>query len=95
MPRRQTFEVEREVRLRPAFAQVYPSLLAGVWLPAWSVAEQLLEGQGKAAEGSTRVCDPHHFDFRGGRGRPPELRSVRTRTTDPGPSGRPGTVALP
>lgn len=89
MPRRQTFGNEREVRLRPAFAHVYPALLAGVWFPAWSVAEQLLEGHDSSSDGRGRVCDPRHFDFRGGRGRPTELKAVRTRSSDPGPGGSP------
>ncbi|MGH7528648.1 MAG: hypothetical protein ACREMX_18290 [Gemmatimonadales bacterium] len=79
---------ERQVRLKPESAHLYPGILAGVWTPAWQVAEQLSRrGQagGTGAEG--RVCDPAHFTFRGGQGRPPELRSQRTRSSDPKPRG--------
>lgn len=85
MPRGQKFGGEREVRLRPAFAHLYPKVLAGVWMPAWAVAEQLLERMGTAgleSPSGARVCDPRHFDFRGGGGRPPEPRAQRTRAGD-------------
>ena len=88
MPRRERFGEEREIRLRPAFAHLYPGLLAGVWVPAWSVAEQLVLGDTFGPGLADRACDPKHFDFRGGRGRPSGLRSVHTRATDSGKGGR-------
>jgi hypothetical protein len=74
---------ERQVRLLPQFAHLYPGILAGVWMPAWVIVEQLSKApaQGNEVTGE-RACDPRHFQFRGGKGRPPELRNLRTRTSD-------------
>jgi hypothetical protein len=83
MPRRSASGRERQVRLQPQFAHLYPGILAGVWMPAWVVGEQVSK-TAAASEGGTieRACDPRHFQFRGGKGRPPELRHLRTRTSD-------------
>jgi hypothetical protein len=76
---------ERQARLKLPFASLYPGIVAGEWMPAWLLAEQLLasaERQGIAP--GERVCVPGHFEFRGGGRRPPELRELRTRAVDPG-----------
>jgi hypothetical protein len=83
MPRRPASGHERQVRLLPQFAHLYPGILAGVWMPAWVVVEQVSKTpatEGNAA--AARMCDSRHFQFRGGKGRPPELRHLRTRTSD-------------
>jgi hypothetical protein len=88
MPRRSASGHERQVRLLPQFAHLYRGILAGVWMPAWVIVEQVskatAEGEAITAE---RICDPRHFQFRGGKGRPPELRHLRTRTSDPSAGG--------
>ena len=74
---------ERQARLKLPFAPLYPGIVAGEWLPAWLLAEQLLasaERQGVAP--GERVCVPAHFEFRGGGKRPPEFRDLRTRAVD-------------
>jgi hypothetical protein len=74
---------ERQVRLLPQFAHLYPGILAGVWMPAWVIVEQVSNAPARGdAIVSQRTCDPRHFQFRGGKGRPPELRHLRTRTSD-------------
>jgi hypothetical protein len=74
---------ERQARLKPQFAALYPGVVAGEWVPAWLLAEQLMSSavqRGQSAGG--RVCDPAHCEFRGGGKRPPELRGLRTRAAD-------------
>jgi hypothetical protein len=84
MPRRSTSGHERQVRLLPQFAHLYPGILAGVWMPAWVVVEQVSKAPATGEDvANERSCDPRHFQFRGGKGRPPELRHLRTRTSDP------------
>jgi hypothetical protein len=80
MGRDAAFGRERQARLKQEYAAAYQGIAPGVWQPAWLLAEQLA-----ALPSSTpadRRCDPRHFEFRGGRGRPPELRGVRTRVSD-------------
>jgi hypothetical protein len=77
--------IERQARLKLPYAGLYPGIVAGEWLPAWLLAEQLIaaaEQQGVAP--GERVCVPAHFEFRGGSKRPPELRALRTRVVDAG-----------
>ena len=81
MSKRSASGHERQVRLQPQFAHLYPGILAGVWMPAWVVVEQVSHSPALDAEGG-RMCDPRHFQFRGGKGRPPELKHLRTRTSD-------------
>ena len=74
---------EREARLKLQFADQYPGINAGEWIPAWLLAEQLhsaAERRGLAP--GARVCDPTHCEFRGGGARPPALRGLRTREVD-------------
>ena len=73
---------EREARLKWQYAHLYPGLTAGEWMPAWLLAEKLAAAPSAGAE--VRLCDPSHFEFRGGGARPPELRALRTRRNDAG-----------
>lgn len=87
MPRRSASGHERQVRLQPQFAHLYPGILAGVWMPAWVVVEQVSKTPAGSGDASNeRTCDPRHFQFRGGKGRPSELRHVRTRDSDQPPN---------
>jgi hypothetical protein len=74
---------ERQARIKSQFAALYPGVVAGEWVPAWLLAEQLMAAarqHGTSHEG--RVCDPAHCEFRGGGKRAPELRGLRTRAAD-------------
>jgi hypothetical protein len=58
----------REARLRPEYADLYPALQAGVWLPATAVGQQLLLwhlSQAVTPKGERLLTD-EHFEFRGG-----------------------------
>jgi hypothetical protein len=83
MPVVKTAGEERQIRLKHEHADHYKGILPGEWIPAWVMAERLL-ALAEAAEipPHERICDPHHFEFRGGTGREPELRNLRTRRTD-------------
>jgi hypothetical protein len=73
----------REARLRPEFASFYPSLEAGVWLPATTVGQKLLLWHLTAAVApqGERVMAEEHFEFRGGSAA--ESRNgARTRASD-------------
>jgi hypothetical protein len=75
---------ERQARLKPQFAALYPGVVAGEWMPAWLLAEQLLaRAEREGVRPGERVCAPTHIEFRGGGKRPPELRGLRTRAVDP------------
>jgi hypothetical protein len=83
MPRASRRGGERQVRLKHQYADLYRGILPGEWVPAWVMAERLLALAEKAAIPShERVCDPRHFDFRGGTSRGPELRDLHTRRSD-------------
>jgi hypothetical protein len=56
---------ERQARLKPQFADLYPGVVAGEWVPAWLLAEQLMRSAGSGAGRPGRVCDPAHCEFRG------------------------------
>jgi len=73
---------ERQARLKPRFAALYPGVVAGEWVPAWLLAEQLMASAQRGGSQEGRVCDPAHCEFRGGGRRPPELRGLRTRAAD-------------
>jgi hypothetical protein len=74
---------ERQARLKLQYADLYPGIVAGEWMPAWLLAEKLQQyAQQRIADPSLRVCKPSHCEFRGGGPRPPEFRGVRTRATD-------------
>ena len=58
----------RECRLRPEFAEHYPALEPGVWLPATTVGQQLLLwhlAKAVTPQGE-RLMAEEHFEFRGG-----------------------------
>jgi hypothetical protein len=80
MGRDAAFGRERQARLKQEYAAAYQGIVPGVWQPAWLLAEQLAALPSDAS--TDRPCDPRHFEFRGGRGRPPELRRMRTRLAD-------------
>jgi hypothetical protein len=66
---------QREARLRPEYASLYPYLTPGAWdsaavLTDRVVADLLGRPEGRFIIGS-RVLDPAHFDFRGSEARPP------------------------
>jgi hypothetical protein len=75
----------REARLRPEFADLYPALQAGVWLPATTVGQQLLLWHLAKAitPKGDRLLANEHFEFRGG---PPvsARNGARTRAGDLG-----------
>jgi hypothetical protein len=74
----------REARLKPEFADLYPSLTAGQWEPAARVAEavlaRLLLMEISDAPIQDRVLREEHFEFRGespdGAPRAPSARSA-------------------
>src|SRR5215210_4421006 len=72
---------QREVRLRPEFAEEYPGISPGVWMSARELAKNLLARvHARRNQGLyTRTFDPRHFEFRGGEPRP---RPRLTRSTD-------------
>ena len=58
----------REARLRPEYAELYPALQPGVWLPATTVGQQLLLwhlAKSVTPRGERLLAD-EHFEFRGG-----------------------------
>ena len=75
---------ERQVRLKPQHAGLYPGILAAEWVPAWAMAERLLAlAEEAGVRPNERVCDSRHFDLRGGTNRSaPELRDLRTPRSD-------------
>ncbi len=78
---------ERQARLKPQFASLYPGVIAGEWVPAWLLAEQLLaRAEREGVSPGERVCAPAHIEFRGGGPRPPALRGLKTRAMDAGDS---------
>lgn len=59
----------REARLKPEYAELYPTLTPGQWEPAARVAEavlaRLLLLEISEAPAQDRVLPEEHFDFRG------------------------------
>jgi hypothetical protein len=59
----------REARLRPEFADLYPTLTPGQWEPAARVAEvvlaRLLLLEISEAPLQDRILNEEHFEFRG------------------------------
>lgn len=76
------FPAEREARLRPEFAALYPGLPAGEWHRAALLTDIVWAGlldRGNAAfQLRERVLNPQHFEFR--LGAPPSPGSGRRRT---------------
>ena len=59
----------RQARLRPEFAELYPPLEPGEWIPAAVASARMLLWQTRqpgASRLAQRTLDPQHFDFRGG-----------------------------
>lgn len=72
----------RQANLNPLYQPWYPEVRAGVWLPAWQVADtvdhQLAFGSPRWAP-TDRLLSEEHFEFRGGPSRAPW---IRTRAED-------------
>ena len=66
---------EREARLRPEFAGLYPYLRPGVWESAAILVDRVIAGGLRRPEtrfiNLGRALDPAHFEFRGGPSRAP------------------------
>ena len=79
----QTVGWAREARLKPEYADEYPAITAGQWIPVAELASGLIQRAYAARrEGRhTRTFDPTHFEFRGGSSEP-RSRTSRTRSTD-------------
>jgi hypothetical protein len=77
----------REARLRPEYADLYPGVEPGVWLPATTVGQQLLLWHlaTAATPQGERLVGDEHFEFRGGRVRS-STNGTRTRASDQYPS---------
>ncbi len=73
----------RETRLRPQYADEYPGIIPGVWLPAAEIARKLVERNHarRRQQRYTRTFDPRHFEFRGAE-LPARAPASRTRATD-------------
>jgi hypothetical protein len=76
----------RDARLRPEFAQSYPSLTPGVWESASVLTEKVIAWRLQHGVADLfrwdRVLNPEHFEFRGGPAEPPEPPSRRTDATE-------------
>ena len=60
---------QREARLRPEFASLYPGIPVNTWLPAADLGATLLMNHLRAPsppELGNRLLDESHFEFRGG-----------------------------
>jgi hypothetical protein len=60
----------REARLRPEFTRLYPDLAPGVWVPANTLSEYVLERglylRRLGSPSHARPLNEDHFEFRGG-----------------------------
>lgn len=73
----------REARLRPEFADLYPAVEPGVWIPATTVGQKLLLwhlAKAITPQGE-RLMAEEHFEFRGG-GQEGVRNGTRTRAGD-------------
>jgi hypothetical protein len=75
-----------EVRLRHRFAELYPNIPAGAWLPAaqWVDAIVTRAEEARRLNLHRRTFDPRHFEFRGGvtlapGNRPQRLKQLREK----------------
>jgi hypothetical protein len=81
----------REARLRPEFADLYPTLTPGQWETAARIAEVVLArfllSQISEAPLQDRILDERHFEFRGETpdGTPRQPPGSRARDVAPGP----------
>ncbi|HEY8259340.1 MAG TPA: hypothetical protein VIG08_16905 [Gemmatimonadales bacterium] len=78
----------REARLRPEFAHLYPAITPGQWDSAAVISDRmlawLLRNPGRAGFIATaRILPPEHFDFRGDSTRPESIPEGQSRRGDP------------
>lgn len=81
----------RQARLKAEFADRYPPLEAGVWIPAAVASARMLLWQTRQPGASglgQRTLDPRHFDFEGGVDEA-GTRATGTRFGDHGDTGAP------
>lgn len=78
---------QRQARLKPEFADLYPPLEPDQWISAAVASARMLLWQthqrGESGLGK-RTLDPEHFEFRGGVGNPDADRRQGTRFDDHG-----------
>jgi hypothetical protein len=95
--------VQRQARLRPEYAALYPGVPADEWRPVGELLDYVTAARLRAGRCSgellrDRMLADHHFEFRGGYQRPPG-RHTRVmdedladrwhgRESNPGPSGK-------
>jgi hypothetical protein len=82
----------REARLKPEFAELYPPLEVGEWIPAAVASARMLIWQTRQPGASSlakRTLDAEHFDFRGGPDADAAARAAGTRFGDHGETGVP------
>lgn len=75
---------QRQARLRPEYAELYPGLQPDAWFPASSVSEMLIaraRTRRSTHDTAQRSLNPRHFEFRGGPDGEPR-GSVRSRASD-------------
>lgn len=76
----------RQVRLRPEFASLYPSLEPGVWETATELGARLLAQHAvQPSPGfmlSDRILPEEHFEFQGGNPRGSSWTRMGSRVTD-------------
>jgi hypothetical protein len=76
---------KREARLRPVWADLYPGVVAGVWLVAAEVVPPVLRHRLQdrpSWEFTRRILLDEHFEFRGGRPRDASWSGILTRVED-------------
>jgi hypothetical protein len=77
----------REARLKPEYAELYPTLTPGQWEPAARVAEAVLARLLLLEISDTpiqdRVLPEQHFDFRGETRSGTSAVQGKTRSSDP------------
>ena len=76
----------REARLKPEYAELYPTLTPGQWEPAARVAEavlaRLLLLEISEAPLQDRVLQEQHFEFRGETPSATPAAEAKTRSSD-------------
>ena len=83
MTKRRSQRGERQIRLKPQYSNLYRGIPSNEWWPAWLMAEKLLElAEIQGISSRDRICDPAHFEFRGGQSHGPRLQDLRTRRSD-------------
>jgi len=76
----------REARLRPEWAELYPTILPDSWHLAAALLPLVLRYQLLSEAGRSdarRILDDTHFEFRGGRPRDSGWTGMLTRVEDP------------